>query len=290
MNIHLVKPCAFCPGVTKVVEKTRQIIENYPSRHIYLIGNIVHNDELCKSLLKNKNVKILENKNHDRLALVKSIKTNNNIVIFSAHGTDPRAIDYAESQGWKVYDLTCPFVRRVLSKINYAILNGFHVAYYGDKDHVEAIAAKATGKNNLTIYKTKKDLHKVLDMPYVQVVSQTTMNEGEYFATQKWFTPPAIIKFSNTICHSSRTRQENVNEARQYDIVFVISDPKSHNGQSLFNLLKEKQKHVIFVDPQHIKISKQMLKNKKDCAIFTSSSVSQEQVDRFIKYLNKVLA
>lgn len=290
MNIHIVKPCAFCPGVTKVVEKTKRIIEDYPSSHIYLIGNIVHNDELCKSLLKHKNVKILENKNHDRLALVKSIKTENNVIIFSAHGTDQRAIDYAETKGWKIFDLTCPFVRKVLFKINDAILRGYHVAYYGDKQHVEAIAAKSVGKNNLTIYKTKNDLHKVLAMPYVHVVSQTTMNEKEYLATQKWFTPPADIKFSNTICHSSRARQDSVYETSQYDIVFVISDPQSHNGKSLYDLVKARQKHVIFVDPQHIKITKQMLKNKKDCAIFTSSSVSQEQVDRFVKKLNKVLA
>lgn len=289
MKINLVRPCAFCPGVEKVVQKTQEIIADYKSANIYLIGNIVHNDELCKQLLKNKNVKILENKNHDRLALVKSIKTNNNVLIFSAHGSDPRAIDYADAKGWKVFDLTCPWVTRILSMIRNAIMHGYHVAYYGDKNHAEAITAKAYGGNDLTIYKTKADLKKVLDKPYVQVVAQTTMDQQEYVATQKWFTPPAIIKFKDTICHSSRQRQENALEAKQYDLVFVISDPNSHNGQSLYQVLKARQKHVVFVDPQHIKLTKKMLANKKDCAIFTSSSVSQEQVDRFIKKLNKLI-
>ena len=99
MNIHLVQPCAFCPGVKKAVEKTLQIIDDYKSSHVYLIGNIVHNDELCKQLSKYKNVKILDNKKHDRLALVKSIKTNNNVIIFSAHGTDQKAIDYVQTKG-----------------------------------------------------------------------------------------------------------------------------------------------------------------------------------------------
>lgn len=287
MNIHISKPCAFCPGVQRVVKKTLEIIDDYKSSNIYLIGSIVHNSELNNQLLKNKNVKIL--KNNDRLAAVKSIKGKNNVIIFSAHGTDPRAIDYAESQGWKVFDLTCPFVARIMFKIEEAILHGFHVAYFGNKDHVEAIAAKHVGKSNLTIYKTKEDLKKVLDKPYVQVVSQTTMNEQEFIATQKWFTPPAIIKFSNTICHSSKQRQENALEAKQYDIVFVVSDPKSHNGLSLYNVLKSRQKHVVFVDPLHIKLTKQILKNKKDCAIFTSSSVSQEQLDRFVKKLKSLI-
>lgn len=289
MEIHISQPCAFCKGVTRVVEKTKQIIADYPSANIYLIGNIVHNDQLCKQLLKHKNVKILENKTHDRLALVKSIKTERNIVIFSAHGTDPQAIDYAEAKGWKVFDLTCPYVMSVLSKIKRAITHGYHVAYYGDKEHVEAIAAKKTGGVNLTIYKTKQDLNKVLDMPYVCVVAQTTMDEDKYLQTESWFTPPAIIKFKNTICHSSKQRQLNALEARQYDIVFVISDPQSHNGKSLYQVLKARQKHIVFVDPQNIKVTKETIKNKKDCAIFTSSSVSQEQVDTFVKHLKKLI-
>lgn len=289
MNVNLIQPCGFCHGVQRVVDKTLKIIEDYPSANIYLIGNIVHNSQLAKQLLKHKNVKILENKNHDRLALVKSIKTEKNVLIFSAHGTDPRAIDYAESRGWKVFDLTCPYVFAILSKIKQAILRGYHVAYFGDKNHVEAIAAKHTGGVNLTIYKTKKDLKKVLDMPYVWVMAQTTMNEDEFLATRKWFTEPAQIKFSNTICASSRKRQENAIDAKAYDIVFVISDPASHNGQSLYYELKQRQKQVIFVDPLHIKLTKNMFKNKKDCAIFTSSSVSRQQIDAFIKKLNKLI-
>lgn len=289
MEINLIRPCGFCHGVQRVVDKTRKIIDDYPSANIYLIGNIVHNDELCQELLKHKNVKILENKTHNRLALVKSIKTSNNVVIFSAHGTDPRAINYAEAQGWKVFDLTCPYVAHVLSKINNAIMHGYHVAYYGDKNHVEAIAAKQLGKNNLTIYKKPEDLHHVLDMPYVQVVAQTTMHEDDYLWTRPWFKEPAVIKFSNTICHSSKQRQSRAIEARQYDLVFVISDPQSHNGHSLYEMLKKRQKHVVFVDPLNIKLTKAMIKNKKDCAIFTSSSVSQEQIDRFLKKLHQLV-
>lgn len=289
MNVHLVQPCAFCPGVKKVVEKTMKIIDDYKSANIYLIGNIVHNSELCKKLLKHKNVKILDNKNNDRLALVKSIKTNNNVIIFSAHGTDPKAIDYADAKKWKIFDLTCPHVLNVLSKIKYANLKGFHVAYFGDKTHPEAVAAKAWGGINLTIFKTKKDLKKVLDMPYVHVLSQTTMESDKFNETRKWFTPPAVIKFSNTICYSSKKRQENALETKPYDLVFVISDPKSHNGQSLYKVLKQRQKCVVFIDPMKIRINKSLLKNKKDCAIFTSSSVSQEQVDRFIAKLNQLI-
>lgn len=285
MEINLVRPCGFCPGAKKVVERTLKIIADHPSAKIYIIGKPVHNSEFAMQIAKYKNVKVLDNKNSDRLALVKKIKQGPNIVIFSAHGTDPKAINYVEAKGWKVYDLTCPYVSAILSKINYAILHGYHVAYYGDKNHAEAVAAKAVGKNNLTIYKTEKDLNKVLAMPYVHVMSQSTMNVDQFQKTWKWFTLPAKIKYSNAICFSSRKRQENVKERKKYDIVFVITDPASHNGKTLCEVLSKYQKHVVAIDPLHIKLTKDMLKNKRNCAIFTSSSVSDEQISRFVKKL-----
>lgn len=289
MEIHIVQPCGFCHGVKKVLEKTEKIIDDYPSANIYLIGNVVHNDIVCQQLLKNKNVRILDNPTHDRLALVKSITTDNNVVIFSAHGSDPKAIMYAESKKWKIYDLTCPYVMNILGKITYAIAHGYHVAYYGDKNHPEAIAAKALGGVNLTVYKTKEDLQKVLDKPYVQVVCQSTMNEKDFEATRPWFTEPAIIKFSNTLCQSSRQRQHAVEEIKPYDIAFVLSDSQSHNGKELFNYVKTKEKNVVFVDPKTYKLTKEVLANKKDCAILSSSSVSQKQVDDFVNQIKSLI-
>lgn len=289
MNIHVVEPIGFCPGVEKVIKKTREIIDDYPSSNIYLIGNVVHNDLVCDEFLQHKNVKILDNPQHDRLALVKSITTDNNIIIFSAHGTDFKAIDYAEAKGWKIYDLTCPYVMSILSKIKFAINHGYHVAYYGDKNHPEAIAAQALGGVRLTVYKNHDDLHHVLDMPYVQVVCQSTMDKQDYLATEPWFTEPAKIKFSNTICSSSAKRQRAIEELKQYDIVFVISDTQSHNGKALYEKLKQKQPKVIFVDPRTYKLTKEIITNKKDCAILSSSSVSKEQVDKFINELKALI-
>ncbi len=105
----------------------------------------------------------------------------------------------------------------ILTKIQSAILHGYHVAYFGDKNHPEAIAAKAVGGVNLTVYRKHSDLKKVLDMPYVQVVAQSTMDENEYLATKPWFTEPAKIKFANTICHSSRQRQHSVEDLKPYE-------------------------------------------------------------------------
>ena len=288
MEIYLKQPAGFCPGVKKALARTFEIIEAHPSANIYLIGNVVHNDEVCAKIDSLKNVKVI-NDSRDRLSQVKSIKSGKNtIVIFSAHGTDPRAVDYAQTKGWKVYDFTCPFVWIILSTIRRAILHGYHVAYFGEANHPEAIAAKKVGGDNLTVYRTKKDLKEVLNKPYVHVMCQSSMNWQEFEDTKKWFSPAARLKFNNFVCNTSRKRQEEAYMCKHYDIVFVLTSPRSHNGLSLYEALKKKNLTVKLIDPLKMNVTKKMIANKKDCAIFTSASVSQDQIDKFIKKLKSL--
>jgi len=285
MKIDLIKPYAFCPGVTNTIDKTLSIIRNNPNKKIYLIGNLVHNKIVCDQLLKFKNVKILDDKSKTRFELVKSIKTNNNILIFSAHGSDPKAIELAKAKGYEVYDLVCPFVNKIINQIQTKIKQGYLIAYYGLENHPEAIAAKCYGGKNLTIYQTSEDLKNVLKHKKVCVVCQTTMDHQAYLNTKKYFNKVEKLVFNDLICLSSKTRQANALNCKKYDIVFVVSDKTSHNGLSLYKVLKIKQKKVVLIDPSNYKITKKMLQGFETCAIFSSSSVSKIQVDNFIKDL-----
>jgi len=285
MKIDLIKPYAFCPGVTNTIDKTLTIIRNNPNKKIYLIGNLVHNKIVCDQLSNFKNVKILDDKVKTRLELVKSIKTKNNILIFSAHGSDPKAIELAKAKGYEVYDLVCPFVNKIINQIQTKIKQGYHIAYYGLKNHPEAIAAQCYGGKNLTIYQTKADLKEVLKLKKVCVVCQTTMDHKTYLNTKKYFNKIEKLIFNDLICVSSKTRQANALNCKKYDIVFVVSDKSSHNGLSLYKVLKTKQKKVILIDPSNYTLTKKLICKAKTCAIFSSSSVSKEQVENFIRNL-----
>lgn len=288
MKIYLIKPYAFCPGVQNTINKTMLIIRNNKQANIYLIGDLIHNDLVCRQIKQFKNVKILDDKKTSRFNLVKSIKTKNNILIFSAHGTDPKAIKLAKAKGYRVYDLACPYVAKILKQIQTKTKQGFYIAYYGLKNHPEAKAAKAYGKGKLIIYKTKKDLKPILNKNKVCVVCQTTMDNLAYQNTKVFFKDIKRLEFNDLICASSKIRQAKALLSRKFDLVFVLSDESSHNGKSLYEVLKTKQKYVIFIDPNNFVIDKRILKNKKDCAIFTSSSVSLEQVNNFVRILKKL--
>lgn len=287
MKINIVEPIGFCPGVEKVLNRANEIITKYKADYIYFIGSVVHNDVIMNQLTSNKNVNILDGK--DRLACLKQIKTKNNVIVFSAHGSDPQAIKYAQEQDWVVYDLTCSFVWLIFLAIRKSIAEGYHIAYFGDANHPEAIAAKAIGGNNLTIYKSKKDLTKVFKMNKVHIMCQSTMNYVEFEQTKSWFPLDIQIRFNNFVCPTSRARQIAAEDSRQYDIVFVLADKKSHNGESLYKTLSQVHKNVVFVTPDHLTIDKKLIENKKDCAIFSASSISKQQVNEFVENLKQLI-
>lgn len=287
MKIYLIKPYAFCPGVHSTLSKALTIIKNNPKANIYLIGKPIHNEIVCKQLEQFKNVRILDDKNKSRLELVKSIKTKNNILIFSAHGTDPKVIKLARARGFKTYDLVCPYVQTILKQIQNKIKQDYCIAYYGVKKHPEAIAAKAYGGNKLVVYQTKNDLKNILNKRKIYVVCQTTMDRQAYLKTKSFFKKE--VQFNDLICISSKARQAKALMSKKYDLVFVISDKSSHNGLSLYKVLKQRQKHVVLVDPNNFVINKKLLNKKKDCAIFSSSSVSMDQVNTFVKVLKKLI-
>lgn len=289
MKIYLIKPYGFCPGVQNTINKTISIIKNNRKSHIYLVGNLIHNKIVCKQIQQFKNVKILSDKNHTRLQLVKSIKTKNNILIFSAHGTDPKAISLAKAKGFKVYDLVCPFVNRIIKQIQTKIKQGYFIAYYGSKNHPEALAAKAHGGNKLIVYKTKSDLKPILNKKKICVVCQTTMDHFAYLNTEVFFKDVKHCEFNDFVCQSSRVRQANALMCKHYDLIFVLSDKTSHNGLSLYKVLRQKYKQTMFVDPQNFVLDKKLFKNKKDCAIFSSSSVSNDQVNNFVKVIKRLI-
>ena len=184
MKIEIIKPYGLCPGTQNCIDKTLEIIKNNLDKNIYMIGDIIHNKIICDKLMSHGNIKILSDKNKSRIDLVKTIKTKNNICIFSAHGSDPKAITLAKAKKYQVYDLSCPFVSKILQTIKTMIKAGYFIAYYGIKNHPEAIAAQATGGKNLTIYFEKKDIKNILTKPKVCVVSQTTMEEKDFLKTK----------------------------------------------------------------------------------------------------------
>ena len=94
MKIHLAKSAGFCFGVKRAISiayKTLAINKN-----VYMLGNIVHNEDVAKKL--------------EKAGLKKSKKLGcgkNKIFLIRAHGAGLNIINHARKLGYKIVDATC---------------------------------------------------------------------------------------------------------------------------------------------------------------------------------------
>jgi 4-hydroxy-3-methylbut-2-enyl diphosphate reductase len=90
--------------------------------------------------LEKMGVIILNDNDKSRLALLKTIKNPQAVIVLSAHGTPQEALSYSSTHFQKVYDLTCPFLQSNFTLIKRLITQGYHVIYYGKRHHPETQA------------------------------------------------------------------------------------------------------------------------------------------------------
>ena len=89
----------FCFGVTNSIKKTEEFLEK--REEIYVLGELVHNEEELKRLMK-IGMKVIS---HDEIDLLKGKE-----IIIRAHGEPPSTYKKLKQINAKIYDLTCPIV------------------------------------------------------------------------------------------------------------------------------------------------------------------------------------
>ena len=135
MIINRIEPQGFCGGVKNAIEIAKKAIENENNkRPIYLLGSLIHNKHVMKSL-EDLGLILIDDKNKTRLELLDEI--NSGSVIFSAHGVSSEVYLKAQEKNLNIIDATCPFVKIVHKNINKYLNDGYDIIYIGTKGHPE---------------------------------------------------------------------------------------------------------------------------------------------------------
>ena len=105
MEVRIAKTAGFCFGVKRAVATVYEEIKNGKDKQeiIYTYGPIIHNEQVVSDL-ENKGVRVIHGKED-----LKSITEGT--VIIRSHGVDRETYDMIRSQGLKLVDATCPFVK-----------------------------------------------------------------------------------------------------------------------------------------------------------------------------------
>lgn len=285
MKLIKITPQGFCSGVINAFEITKNVVKNNPEKKIYMIGWIVHNEYVVKEMTS-LGVIVLDDRKSDRRTLVNSIDpTNEPIVLFSAHGTDPKIIQLATERGLRVIDLTCVYVENTHDLINEKLSENYKVLYIGVNNHPETAAALSLSPKVILLEVPEDvDKLKIKENEKIFVTNQTTISIYEFYGVIKALRAKyKDIEFRNDICNATNEHQEALmNMVNNLDLVIVVGDKRSNNSLKLVSVAKNKNVESYLVS--HVSdLKDHWFLNKKMVGITSGASTPDYLTDAVIK-------
>lgn len=280
MKITISKFAGFCNGVEIAYQTVVNFVKQNNNNNIYILGDLCHNQEIVKKI-KSLGIK--------KINSINSIQKGT--IIITAHGIPKDIILKAKNKKLKIIDTTCIKVKRLQQIVYKFYKQGKKIIIFGDKNHKEIKGVNSWCNYQSTIISSVKDL-KNIDFSKFEnalLVSQTTQN-------QKNFTEVAAIlrkkikkiKIFNTICQTTRERQEDIkNLAKKNDAIIVIGDKQSANSTRLFQIAKQKNKNSFFISNVK-KINLEKFSKFKIIGVSAGASAPEWLIDEICNKLNTI--
>ncbi len=228
-EVLLAEPRGFCAGVDRAI----QIVEHALAKFgppIYVRHEIVHNTYVVGSLQRKGAVFI------EDLADVPAGAT----LIFSAHGV-PRAVEEeAARRGFRIYDATCPLVKKVHVEVAKLRHEGYEFILIGHRSHPEVEGTLGQLEQGaIHLVQTVDDVARLAptQTEHLAVVTQTTLSvddAADIMAAVKVRFPNVREPKQQDICYATQNRQDAVKAlARRVDVMLVIGSQTSSNTNRL---------------------------------------------------------
>lgn len=245
MEVRIAKTAGFCFGVKRAVATVYEEIKNGKDKQeiIYTYGPIIHNEQVVSDL-ENKGVRVIHGKED-----LKSITEGT--VIIRSHGVDRETYDMIRSQGLKLVDATCPFVKKIHRTVKEKSREGYDIIIIGNEDHPEVQGIKGWSESDTYIMNTEEEAEKFSIFPGKKlcVVAQTTFNYKKFDKMVEIIAKKRYdIVVVNTICNATNERQVEARKiAAESDAMIVIGGRNSSNTQKLYEICKEECKHTYYI-------------------------------------------
>ena len=194
IKITIGKHSGFCFGVRRAYDLT--CVNSKDCDSIYILGKLVHNDDVCADLYKRG---------------IKEIKSLNDIsegtVIFTAHGVGPGFYEKASEGGLKIIDTTCPKVMKAQRLAKNFAEKKYDVIVFGDKEHKEVKSIFEWSEKKAGIIGSLKELKrlKLNKSKKYCLISQTTQNVEEFEKVKDYLARklPKFIFFNTCTPHKN---------------------------------------------------------------------------------------
>lgn len=289
MKITLSKHAGFCEGVKRAYEMIISAADDPKvKKPIYVLGSLVHNADVVKSLEEMGVKKMKVDRN-----LFKNLKLKKNKIgtlAITAHGMGPAIYNFAKKEKISLIDATCPRVIKVQRLAEFFSEKLHKLIIIGDKDHKETKGISEWSGNTARVVEKIGELKKIKlsSAKNVTVLFQTTqdLDLAEIVGSfMKNFCPNARIL--NTICLATYHRQNEVKKiAKINEAVVVIGSPESANSRRLWEIATKINPQSYFVE-NFKQIKREWLENIERIGITAGASTPSWVINEVVDYLKK---
>lgn len=191
---------------------------------LYTFGPIIHNPQVVTKL-ESKNIKSVDSLE----------KAQNGHLVIRSHGVAPDVIDRADKLGIKVYDATCPFVKKAQKLAQQYGEKGYQIIIVGDGQHPEVQGIVGWAGKDSIVVENKEQARELPNFDKVAVVAQTTQTADNFKQIVHVIDEKANeVQICNTICDSTQQRQNAaIKLAKLVDVVLVVGGKNSANTKKL---------------------------------------------------------
>ncbi|MBL9132200.1 MAG: 4-hydroxy-3-methylbut-2-enyl diphosphate reductase [Verrucomicrobiaceae bacterium] len=149
-TVRLARDFGFCYGVERAIDLAYASRKVFADRKVYLLGEIIHNQEVNRQLTEMGIVSIPISEHETTLATL----TSEDVVIVPAFGAETRLMRLIAERGCLVVDTTCGDVMSVWKRVRQYAKTGFTSIIHGKATHEEtrATSSRAMGDDGMGAY------------------------------------------------------------------------------------------------------------------------------------------
>lgn len=211
-----------CFGVRDAIALARNEASVAP---LTILGELAHNESVIADL-RDRGIQIQPEPS----------AVNTRRVMITAHGTSNRSRAQLLDRGFQVMEATCPLVHFAHRALKQLVEEGFFPVVIGKKDHVE-VRGLTGDFDEFEVVLCEEDVRNMKERAKFGIVAQTTQpidRVKSLVETVRREFPHSQVKFTDTVCHPTKSRQESAVEvAQKSDVMVVIGGANSNNTREL---------------------------------------------------------
>lgn len=149
-TVRLARDFGFCYGVERAIDLAYAARKVFADRKVYLLGEIIHNQEVNRQLTEMGIVSIPISEHETAIATL----TSDDVIIVPAFGAETRLMKLIAERGCMVVDTTCGDVMSVWKRVRQYAKTGFTSIIHGKASHEEtrATSSRAMGDDGMGNY------------------------------------------------------------------------------------------------------------------------------------------